>query len=464
MAGLNVRFASAIGSSGLNNERILVAVSGGIDSTTLLCLVCLLREQLSLDVHVAHVDHGLRDDSAADAAFVRDLSERYGAPFHCVRVDVRSFAREKGCGIEAAARSLRYDFLKKTAIEIGASTVLTGHTADDQIETVLMSIARGGSAGALAGIPKQRSLTEGVRVLRPLLDIHRLDVENFARTEGLEWVEDVSNREQVFLRNRVRHELIPHLHAILGPGIGSNIVRMAHSMGQLTEIVEELATAAECSLLSVRGGEIHLDLDQMQTLRRVIIDTLLRRHLPHLGTTDRDRLHKLVTAEVGSLASLSGGWQALRERRHIVVVHEKLAVPSSVQVEIPIDCGQQVRTYTIGHLMLSVQVTDRSTDEPTDLANQTARIDADLIVGTLHLRPWRSGDRINPEGMSGSKLVSDLLTDAKIPHAVRKSIHVIADDEGILWVCGLRSSRRAGVTDSTVRCLVCWVEPDLSFD
>ena len=463
MSGLTARFADAVVGSGLRDERVLVAVSGGVDSTTLLSLLCLLREQQSLDIHVAHVDHGLRDDSAADAAFVKHLSERYNAPFHVTRVDVRGFADEKRCGIEAAARSLRYDFLKKTAVEIGATTVLTGHTADDQIETVLMNIARGGNTAALAGIPRQRSLTEGVRVLRPLLDFHRSDVENFARENALEWVEDSSNSEHVHLRNRVRHDLLPHMTSVLGPGIRENILRMSQTMKQLHGIIEQLADATESSLVNASNETFLIDPEILASMPPVISEAILSRHL-HLTRADRMRLHGLVASDVGTRASLSGGLQALRERQYIVVFRHESESPDPVEFDIIIDNDQNENTYQIGDRTLTVRLTQVIANNPILGGRTTTVIDLSHVAGRIRCRPWQSGDRIHLEGMSGSKLVSDVLTDAKIPHSMRRSIHVIADDEGILWICGLRSSHRAAVTDRTVWCLHCQVAPELVSD
>jgi tRNA(Ile)-lysidine synthase len=448
MSGLTARFADAVVGSELRDERVLVAVSGGVDSTTLLSLLCLLREQQSLDIHVAHVDHGLRDDSATNAAFVKHLSERYNAPFHVTRVDVRGFADEKRCGIEAAARSLRYDFLK---------------TADDQIETVLMNIARGGNTAALAGIPRQRSLTEGVRVLRPLLDFHRSDVENFARENALEWVEDSSNSEHVHLRNRVRHDLLPHMTSVLGPGIRENILRMSQTMKQLHGIIEQLADATESSLVNDSNETFLIYPEILTSTPPVISEAILSRHL-HLTRADRMRLYGLVTSDVGTRASFSGGLQALRERQYIVVFRQQSESPDPVEFDINIDNHQNENTYQIGDRTLTVRLTQVIANNPILGGRTSTVIDLNHVAGRIRCRPWQSGDRIHLEGMSGSKLVSDVLTDAKIPHSMRRSIHVIADDEGILWICGLRSSHRAAVTDHTVWCLHCWIAPELDSD
>lgn len=448
---------NALARHNVRNCRVLIAVSGGVDSITLLDAAAACAEDLALDIHIAHVDHGLRDDSIADAEAVKAEAAIRHIPFHTGRVNVRMRAEKTGSGIEAAARWLRYEFLTSTAQDIGASVVMTGHTADDAVETILMSIARAGSLQALSGIPAERILSDSVRVVRPLLETRRQDVVAYARERGLVWSEDVSNAESVFLRNRVRHELLPALTSVFGPGIGRNILRLGATMKDLAQIIEPQIDATE--VLRHTNLGVQIGLSNLVDQPRVVIDTILRRELG-MNTVDRDRIHDLTGAVVGSRSTLSGGRQALRERDHVAIITMSDAQPLAEGFEIDIINGETSSPYRLSEAWLHLQVVNAPVDTPLELPQGAIAIDFDAICGRLHCRPWQSGDRLRPRGMQGSKLVSDILTDAKIPHGRRSQVHVLADDEGILWICGLRQADRAVAGNGTIHALLCWVSND----
>ncbi len=333
MTAIQSAFSAALDQFDLGHQTVLVAVSGGIDSTTLLHLLSHARRDRNLTIHVAHVDHALREESGDDATFVEHQAHAANAPFHTRRVDVRGYAAEHGCGIEAAARKLRYSFLEETAVRIGAQTVLTGHTADDVIETVLMHLSRGGSVRALAGIPHERPLCDDVRVIRPLLDVSRTDIETYALENGLKWVDDASNLDTVHARNRVRHELLPVMRNFLGPGVGSNVLRFARMMGEVATLIESMASNIRDSLITGRPESVQLSLVVISTQPRVVVDHLLQQEL-RLGHVDRDRLFSLVKSDVGTAASLSGGRMAIRDRGFIAISNPTDAMSNQSEFEV----------------------------------------------------------------------------------------------------------------------------------
>ncbi|MFM8770950.1 MAG: tRNA lysidine(34) synthetase TilS [Candidatus Kapaibacterium sp.] len=456
MTGIRSAFTAALDRFDLDNQTVLVAVSGGVDSTTLLHLLCDARTARNLTVHVAHVDHTLREESGNDAAFVEQLALAAKAPFHSCRVDVRGYAAKHGCGIEAAARHLRYAFLEESAKLIGAGTVLTGHTADDVIETVLMHLARGGSVQALAGIPRERPISDDVRVVRPLLEVSRAEIEGYALENELKWVIDASNINTVHLRNRVRHELMSVMRSVLGPGVGTNILRFARLMGEVAPLIESMADNIQDRCLTRHGQAVRLQLDILSSQPRVVIDHLLQKALG-LGHVDRDRLFGLVDADVGTAASLSGGRMGTRDRGFITVADaEQTPSDGSDGSEVAVSIADGA--YGAGARILQVQLVEGPSPHSLVTTGHSVSIDVDKIVGPLKFRPWHTGDRIHLHGVSGSKLVSDVLTDAKVDHGTRGSVRVLADEQGILWICGVRQSDRARCSDDTVRYLHCRME------
>lgn len=231
--------------------RLLVGVSGGADSVALLRGLVSLRDDRSLEVVAAHLNHQLRgDESTADASLVRQLCESLNVPLAIESIDVRRLAEESGCGIEEAARTARYDFLTQTALEQGCSWVLVAHTADDQVETILHHILRGTGLDGLRGMPRTRPLAEGITLARPLLDVTRAEIEAYLRSIGQDWRDDATNRDPMLTRNRIRHELLPSLRDQYNPQIDAALVRLAQQAADVQSVIDPLADRllAECCL------------------------------------------------------------------------------------------------------------------------------------------------------------------------------------------------------------------------
>lgn len=217
-------------------ERVVVAVSGGPDSTVLVSVLAALRDDLRLELHVAHLNHGLRPDASEDAVAVAGMAERLGYPYHGGTRDVRGAAARSGRSIEDAARDARYGFLTEVARRIGATVIATGHTRDDQAETVLMRLLRGSGPRGLAGIPPVRPHA-GLRVIRPLIDAARADIAGYLARTRLAAREDPTNQDLAMLRNRVRLVLLPILE-----GYNSDVRR---ALARLAELLRDEADALD---------------------------------------------------------------------------------------------------------------------------------------------------------------------------------------------------------------------------
>ena len=210
-------------------DRVLVALSGGPDSVCMLNILDELRAEFSFDLCVAHFDHKLRPAAEQDVEFARNTAERMGVVFLTGSDDVRAFAEEQKLSIEDAARRLRYEFLLRSALSLGAGKVAVGHNADDQAETVLMRLIRGSGPRGLAGIPPTRPLVKGggPKIIRPLIDVWRADIMGHLDTRGLEFCKDETNDSTEFLRNKIRLELIPGLEKEYNPRIKRRLASAA---------------------------------------------------------------------------------------------------------------------------------------------------------------------------------------------------------------------------------------------
>ena len=434
-------------------ETVLVAVSGGADSVALLHLLSSLVLEWRLRLHILHVDHQLRAESAADADFVRALGARLGIP-----VDVATVSVDRQGSLEAAARAARYAALETCAARVGAGRIALGHTADDQAETVLMRLVQGAGVRGLSGIPPVRGA-----IIRPLIELRRSALEAELRLAGLTWVEDETNRDPKFLRNRIRHELLPLLSDSYNPEVAAALVRMA-GLARDTVGALDQAAAAELDRLAVWGDRAAIvRLEALRALPRSVAAEVLRQAAARLGSRAPlrawahrglkrvfavpapRRTFKLggVTVEVsGSLARLATApLPALTERTVIV--------PG--RTELP-EIGQALEARLVGADAYAIP------REPSRVA-----FDADDLGTLLVVRARRRGERFMAFG-GAERRIKTLLIEAKVPRWDRSRVPVIEAGGTIVWVGHLRRGAACRVTARTRRvlelALVSLAQPD----
>jgi tRNA(Ile)-lysidine synthase len=423
-------------------ETVLVGVSGGADSVALLHCLRALAPAFGLALHVLHVNHGLRPDADADEAFVDELGRRWGVPVNLERVTVPAGT---GQSPEARARAVRYAAFRRTAERVGASRVALGHTADDQAETILMRLLQGAGPRGLAGIPPVRG-----HYIRPLLEVRRPRIETELRRLGVSWREDPTNRDPRFLRNRIRHELLPFLAAGFEPRIAEALCRAGALTRSLVREVESLA-ARELSRMAARQGEeILLPLDELRTCPPGLAEEILRQALCQLGEQGPfrgwiqrslcriiDREGRAGPARVGrAILERSHSQIRLSRQNRVPIPERELPVPGSV--EFP----------EIGMVIEARYLDRRPGYEPPRDAWRVA-FDGDRLTGPLSVRARRSGDHFRPFGAPGSKPLKKFLIDAKVPRWQRAQLPLALAGSEIIWVVGLRRAAVAPVTDAT---------------
>lgn len=381
-------------------ERVVCAVSGGADSIALLFALYLLAPKLSITLEAAHFNHCLRgEESNADAEFVKQFCEGYQIPLHMGQGAV--VAGKKG--LEAAARAARYEFLEQLPGKIA-----TAHTADDNAETLMMHMIRGTGLKGLGGIAPIRG-----KLIRPMLEVTRQEVLAFLDEYHLPWREDSTNQMDLFLRNRIRHSVMPLLRAE-NPNIAQNLTRMAL---QLREDEEALAVQAENQAAVV---------SQLRRLAPAVRSRWIRNFLQANGIPEPENDHvklveRLIFSEKPSAsADLPGGVRVCR-------CYDLLQVPPVLQPQRDEDIHLPVRLELAADRAILVL---RQADN-TPLSSDGVLLRS---YGQLHIRTRKSGDKIRLPG--GTKSLKKLFIDCKIPAEERNAIPVLADDEGVLWVCG----------------------------
>ena len=448
-------------------ERVLVAVSGGPDSLALLHLFTRLKEPWRLELHAAHVNHGLRADAAEDAAFVAATGEAWGVPVHVVNVDVRA-ERRTGESLQQAARRLRYRGLLEIAQAVGAARIALGHHADDQAETVLMRLLRGAGTTGLAGIRPRRG-----PYIRPLLAVTRAEIEAYCREFQLKPRTDPSNLSLRYLRNRVRHELLPLLEREYNPNIRAVLARTAALLREEDDLLEALAARAHHRMQDGRGPA-DLPAAGLARLPAALARRVVRRALQAAGvdvalvSADHMAAILALVAAPGAV-TLPGGVRVGRRADRLVVERfvrrRAAACGQEPPATLPVPGEARLPRLNVS-IHAELVEPPRSLDliaEPRKAAGpERAVLDWDRIVPPLVVRTWRPGDRMRPLGMTGSKKVQDIFVDAKVPKDRRASVPIVADQEGILWVVGLRVDARAAVGPGTRRVLVLRATADSS--
>lgn len=425
--------------------HVLVAVSGGADSVALLRGLACLSLSRGWRLSVAHLNHGLRGTASnADAAFVKRLCATLKIPCILGRSPVRALSRRKGLSLEMAAREVRYRFLVAAAKRCRADMIATAHTADDQAETVLLKMIRGAGPQGLGGIPPETSVG-GMCIVRPFLSITRVDVERFLTDLNQEWCTDETNADPAFLRNRVRHELLPFLETRFNPRIRESLRRCAEILREENAWMDKVAAN---TLKEMVTADSHLDLEQWSrspvALRRRILRGWILSVGLNIDALDFEAVKRLETLAAGRKGSASMSFPG---RIIIIRAYGLLMVPIREGAGRIADVFA-ARTLkvpgvtTVPEKRWKMKVAIRKgiykgkASRPGGLpARATLRFTQ--ASDSLIIRPWRAGDRIFLRGL-GRKKIHDILVDAKIPRHERMAIPVVATAKGIVWLPGYR--------------------------
>ena len=438
----------------------VLAVSGGPDSLALMHALAELRASgmLNARLHVGHLHHGMRGDEAdADARFVHAQATRLDLPCTLAEVDVPRKAREESRNEEDAGRAARYGFLRRLACETGATHLVTGHHADDQAETVLMRAMRGAGPRGLAGIPYVRLLPgpPTLTIVRPLLDCGRRDIEQYLEDRGLTGRLDRTNLSPKYLRNRLRHGVLPKMAATWRSDLRNALLRMGHCARRLTVAAANLADALDGTCAATKwSGYLEADADALRAVPSALRAELLRRWLEECGLWRRvwDRRHfeasDAVLFGMQRSAALPGDVvvEACGRRMVIAAVDATPYARSETPLAVP---GQAVIPLLRCRLSAKLVPTE-GRDWPRVFREKPVEeeyLDWSQAEGSLTLRFPRPGDRMTPLGAPGERKLQDIFTDRNVPRRRRARTPLLADDRGIVWIAGHRIAERVRLTE-----------------
>ena len=441
------------------SDRVLVAVSGGPDSVCLLLVLHEMRERgllPGLELHIAHVNYRLRgEESEKDETFVRELGATLGVPVSCERVRL---VADPGQTLQEAAREARYAYFARLRRELSLTSVATGHTADDQAETVLLWLLRGAGTGGLAGMPVTR---EG-GIIRPLLGVTREQVVSYLASRGATYRSDATNATSVYRRNRIRHEVLPLLRSF-NPRIVEGLAREAEILAADASILDEVERERwKVIAKEVSPGRVVIDNDRLVAQPVGLQRRLLRRALALVrgksaGLTFRhvnDIVDRVVGGSQGAGLNLPGCVRVERDGDLLTVVYSPGKKTACSETEwmagIPLPIPGEVRLGQEGRRLLTVEGADRPLSRETGGSVFVA--DADRLEGPLTVRSWKRGDWFCPSGMGGHrKKLQDFFVDEKIRRSRREVIPLVVAPTGIVWVAGYRGDERFAAGAKTTR-------------
>jgi tRNA(Ile)-lysidine synthase len=429
------------------HARVVVAVSGGIDSAVLLHLLAGERRRLHLALLVAHFNHGLRGAAAdADEAFVRQLAAEYGLPCVSGRADVRAIAASRGSGIEEAARAQRYSFLEDLLTHHPSACIATGHNADDNAETVLFHLFRGSGLRGLAGIPIARN---NGTIVRPLLFASRSEIAAYAASAGIRFREDASNASDDYTRNIIRHHILPVVRDRIQPDVAQTLLRSSALVRDADTFVTAIARTGLDRILTRRTGEeVLLPLSLLSPQPDAVRSTMIVEALAEVtgmrpGFELTQRVLALIPARTGARVFLGNGWLAAKVRGGIRIGR----LPATAAYTLPVECD--IPVVVRGGTVLCTRVPRGMFDERPRQPGEYVDAGMTGITG-LQVRSWQKGDAFVPLGMRRRKKLSDFFIDTRVPvHDKHRTPLLTTADGTIVWVCGLRIDDRFRITDST---------------
>ncbi len=418
-----------------DNDSLLLAVSGGIDSMVMLSIF----RQLNYSISVAHCNFSLRGkESDNDQKFVLEYCSRERIPFFTKTFNTLKFAEENGLSIQMAARELRYSWFEEVRSENNFDSILLGHNWDDVIETFFINLARGTGIKGLTGIKPSNG-----RLARPLLYASREDIEKYASDNKIDYREDSTNIETKYKRNKIRHKIIP-LFNELNPSFLSSMELTIKHLDEAQEVINNNIKIVKDRVFVTRNADISVKINDLLGLEPIDLYIYELFNDFGIGQNGIDELKKLISASPGK--QITTKTHTILKDRDELLISKAVENNQNISESLTVDKVQDIKGYQIKVVPAADIIISKDSN--------TAYLDYDKIKFPLTIRKWKEGDWFYPLGMKGKKKLSDFFVDLKIPLNRKDSINIFLSDGRILWVAGYRIDNRFCVTDLTRDVLV----------
>jgi len=416
----------------LKDKKLLLATSGGIDSMVMVDLF----HKLHYKIAIAHCNFQLRDvESFEDEKFVVDFAHKHNIPIYTTKFDTQAFANDYKLSIQLAARELRYHWFDELLEDENYDYILTAHHTDDNLETFLINLSRGTGLEGLTGIPEQND-----QVIRPLLHFSRIEIEAYAQDNKIEWREDSSNASDKYLRNKIRHDLVP-LFKALNPNFLSSFQKTQSYLQESKVMADDAAIMVYQQVASEHEEEIHFDLKKLKQLANYT--SYLYQWLRVFGFTAWDDIYALTDGQSGKQV-FSPEYRLLKNRHFLIVAP---IVDEEETTEFTIEKNQNEVNFPLKLSFCKVA-------DIGNISNSVIFVDEEKLQFPLTLRKWRTGDFFQPIGMQGqSKKLSKFFKDEKLSLIEKENTWLLCTDDKIVWVVGFRQDERFKAAHNTKKIL-----------
>lgn len=412
----------------LEDKKLFLAVSGGLDSMVLLHLF----QQLPFEIAVLHCNFQLRGlESFGDQNFIQKYCDENAVPIFSTQFDTEAFAKDYKLSTQVAARELRYNWFYELLETENFDYILTAHHADDNLETFIINLTRGTGLEGLTGIPEQND-----KIVRPLLPFSREEILEYAKQNNIQWREDSSNASNKYLRNKIRHDLVPILKEI-NPNFLNAFQKTQGYLQESQEMVEDASIMIYQQVAKEEGEDIHFDLNQLKKLPNY--KSYLYQWLNEFGFVAWNDIYDLVEGQSGKQV-FSADFRLLKNRDTLI-----LSPISELEENEVFEIGAAEEDVNFPLKLKLCQVDDITID-----SNKAIFVDAEKIRFPLILRKWKEGDVFHPFGMNGkSKKLSKLFKDEKLSLIEKEKIWILCSDNQIVWVIGIRQDERFKIENTT---------------
>ncbi|MFC4722070.1 tRNA lysidine(34) synthetase TilS [Geojedonia litorea] len=411
----------------ITKGKLLVAISGGLDSVVLTHLC----HKLKLNISLAHCNFNLRnEESDADEDFVLQLAEDLDLEVFIESFDTEDYAKNNKLSTQMAARELRYQWFEDLATQLQFDYILTAHHADDNLETFLINLSRGTGLDGLIGIPEING-----NIVRPLLKFSREDIETYATANKLKWQEDSSNASTKYLRNKLRHEVIPVLKEI-NPQILQNVEITQVHLQEISEIVDDTLAEVQKKVVSIEGEIIKFNIKKLLQLSHP--KAYLYQLIKSFDFPEINDVYNLITAQSGKHV-FSATHRLLKDREFLLLSE----LTSDISLNQDINYNDKQIQCSLGHL------TFEEVEAIGEVSKSVIYVDKDTLEFPLTLRSWQEGDVFFPIGMKGKKKVGKYFKDEKLSLIEKEQSQLLCSGTKIIWIVGRRADNRFKVTEST---------------